>query len=60
MSEAHICRHFLEWRSVYFDSFFTKICSEGPIGQLLGIASGGDLKINRQQAITGTNDESVP
>ena len=40
---------------LYFDSNFTKICSQGSDWQWVSIGSGNGLALNRRQAITWTN-----
>ena len=51
--------HFLEWKSLYFNSNFTEMCSQQPKCQYAGIGSENGVVPNRQQAIIWTKGALV-
>ena len=46
--------HFIEWKILNFDSYFTEVSSQGSNWQLVSFVSGNGLAPNRRQAITWT------
>ena len=52
----YIQMHFLEWKSLYFDSNFTEVCSQWFNSQCVSIGWCNGLAPSRQQAIMWTNE----
>ena len=55
----HFAMHFLEWKSLYFDSNFTEVFTQGSSWQYPSIGSGCGLVRIRWQANTWINDDTV-
>ena len=51
--------HFLEWKWLNSDLYFTETCSQESIWQWGSIGAGNGLTPNRRQAITWTNTDPV-
>ena len=46
--------HFLEWKLLYFDSYFIEIYSQGSNFQYASIGSDNGMMLNKQQVIIWT------
>ena len=55
----HFQMHFREWKILYFDLNFTKVCPEGCNWQCTSIGLDNGLAPNRQQAIIWTNADTI-
>ena len=56
ISQTTFANAFSRMKILYFDSYFTDVCSYGSNWQYVCIGSGNGFVPNRQQVITWTND----
>ena len=57
--QAQFEMHFREWKMLYFEKYFTDICSQGFNWQSSSIGTDNGLMPNRQQAIIWTSADPI-